>query len=109
MPEWIADVGQDLKVEKYVTNFDPLHRLVDLSPLWLLGMVIGVGFAAIYLSYAWLSLLATRRVLPSLGIGALIEKRPLAHGQVRKEVAASLSSIGHLCRFRRVDGVCRAA
>ena len=76
-----------------MTNFDSLHRLVDASPLWLLGMVIGVGFAAIYLSYAWLSLLATRRVLPALGIGALLEKRALADGQIRKEIAASISSI----------------
>ena len=60
---------------------------------WLIGLIIGVGFTAIYLSYAWLSLLVTRRVLPSLGIGALIEKRPLAAGQIRSEVVASISSI----------------
>jgi sterol desaturase/sphingolipid hydroxylase (fatty acid hydroxylase superfamily) len=76
-----------------MNSIESLHRLVDATQLWLIGMFIGVAFAAIYLAYAWISLLATRRVLPGLGIGALIEKRPLGAGQVRAEIVGSLVSI----------------
>ena len=76
-----------------MNSIESLHRLVDATQLWLIGVFIGVAFAAIYLAYAWISLLVTRRVLPGLGIGALIEKRPLGAGQVRAEIVGSLVSI----------------
>jgi sterol desaturase/sphingolipid hydroxylase (fatty acid hydroxylase superfamily) len=72
---------------------DELHALVDRSPLWAIGAVIGIGFTAIYLGYAGLSLVVTRRLLPHLGIGALIESRALNDGQIRSEILNSLVSI----------------
>jgi lathosterol oxidase len=76
-----------------LNHIDRFHHLIDSTQVWLIGVFIGVAFAAIYLAYAWISLLATRHVLPGLGIGALIEKRPLAPGQVRLEIVGSLVSI----------------
>ena len=61
--------------------------------MWWIGIIVAIGFTAIYLSYAGLSFLATRRILPSLGIGELIATRPLAPGQVRSEILNSLNSI----------------
>ncbi|MEM7255636.1 MAG: sterol desaturase family protein [Pseudomonadota bacterium] len=75
-------------------DFEWLHRLMDGSSLVLIGASIGLAFTGIYLSYAGLSLLMTRRVLPHFGIGALIESRPLAPHQIRHEIARSLVSIG---------------
>lgn len=73
---------------------EAFHALVDRTPLWTIGALVGAGFTLVYLGYAGISLLATRRVLPRLRIGALIEDRPLRDGQVRDEIGHSLVSIG---------------
>lgn len=74
-------------------DFDSFHRFVDASPLLWIGVAVVAGFTALYLSYAGLALFATRRLLPMLGIGALIESRALGKGQVGSEIGRSLSSI----------------
>ncbi len=74
-------------------SFESFHALVDGTSLTTIGIAVCLGFTAIYLGYAALSLFATRRLLPRLGIGALIESRPLAHNQVRTEILNSLVSI----------------
>jgi lathosterol oxidase len=50
-------------------------------------------FGALYLGFALLSLLLTRRVLPGLGIGRVLDPRPLAPNQVRHEVAEASVSV----------------
>lgn len=74
-------------------GYDEIRRLVDGAALWEVAVAVGLGFGAIYVGLAGLCLLATRRVLPRLGIGALIDPRPLPAGQVRGEILRSLSSI----------------
>ena len=57
-------------------------------------MLIGVSwFLALYLGCALLNRLLTRRLLPALGHGGILDPRPLAAGQVGREVRASLGSV----------------
>ncbi len=72
---------------------DTLQQFVETAPLILIGSIVGLGFMAIYLGYAGLALVLTRRTLPALGIGALIETRPLEKNQIRSEILRSFRSI----------------
>ncbi len=57
-------------------------------------MVFGiVFFMALYLGFAALFLLLSRRVLPALNYGGILDPRPLASGQIRRELGLSLVSI----------------
>lgn len=74
-------------------DISELHRLLDSTSLYLIAAFVTLGFMGIYFSYAGLSLWLTRRVLPKLGIGALIESRALAKGQLGSEIVHSVASI----------------
>ena len=52
-----------------------------------------LGFAAIYFGLGALTAWMTTRVLPRLGVGRVIDTRPLVRHQVRDEVLRSLASI----------------
>ncbi len=52
-----------------------------------------VFFSSIYLVFGGLAWALTRHVLPALGIGRILDPRPLAAGQLRTELLASASSI----------------
>ena len=57
-------------------------------------MAMGVGFfATLYLSVGTLTWWLGHRLLPALGIGRRLDTRPLPRGQLRREFAASASSI----------------
>ncbi len=70
-----------------------LRDLAHQAAWWqVLGAAFG-AFAALYFSLAGLTLLLTHRVLPALGIGRIIDPRPLRRGQIRAEIGASALSI----------------
>ncbi|MCB5364725.1 sterol desaturase family protein [Pusillimonas sp. CC-YST705] len=52
-----------------------------------------VFFASIYLVFGGLTWLLTRHLLPWLGIGRILDPRPLAPGQLRREFSLSAVSI----------------
>ena len=57
-------------------------------------MAMGVAFfATLYLSVGTLAWWLGHRLLPALGIGRRLDTRPLPRGQLRREFAASASSI----------------
>src|SRR5687767_12957124 len=52
-----------------------------------------IFFGGIYLGFGALNWLLTRRVLPALGIGRVLDPRPLQPGQLRRELAQSGVSV----------------
>ena len=50
-------------------------------------------FGGIYLGFGALNALLTRRVLPALGIGRVLDPRPLQPGQLRRELTQSGISV----------------
>lgn len=58
----------------------------------IIGMII-IGFGAMYFSLAGFSLLMTQKILPTLKIGSIIDRRPLRRRQVRNEIGYSIISI----------------
>jgi len=50
-------------------------------------------FGGIYLGFGTLNWLITRRLLPALGIGAMLDPRPVPPGQVRRELLQSGASV----------------
>ena len=80
--------------ELTLVSLDALHTAVDGASYVTVAFVVGVAFSSLYLGYAGLALLMTRRVLPAWGVGQLIEPRALAPGQVQNEIRHSLVSIG---------------
>jgi lathosterol oxidase len=70
-----------------------LRELAQSTPWPLAWLVMAGLFTALYGGFAGATLLLTRRVLPHWKIGATIDPRPLAHGQVAHEMRWSLLSI----------------
>jgi Delta7-sterol 5-desaturase len=62
--------------------------------LWQVAILVAVGFAGIYFSLAYVTLWMSRKLLPSLHIGRMIDPRPIGPAQIRREVNLSLISIG---------------
>ena len=62
----------------------------ELAYVWL---ATTVSFVFLYFGFAAIATLLTRRVLPALGIGSVIDSRPLREGQLRREIRRSLVSI----------------
>lgn len=56
----------------------------------LYGLAFFGGIYAVFGSAAWL---LTRHILPALGIGATLDPRPIAAGQLKREISLSLVSI----------------
>ena len=57
-------------------------------------MLWGVAFfGGIYLCFGGVAWLLTRRVLPALGIGSVLDRRPLPPDQLRREVMQSAISV----------------
>ena len=61
---------------------------------WVHAAAAAAGFLLMYLGFSWGAWLLTRRVLPRMGIGRIIDSRVLPAGQIRREVGHSLVSIG---------------
>ena len=70
-----------------------LQTLAHQAPPLAIFAVASLGFVAIYFGLGGLSVWLTRSVLPARGLGRVIDPRPLAKHQVRREVASSLVSI----------------
>ncbi len=70
-----------------------LRELAHHAPLGLVFLSFFLAFIAMYVGFAGGTLLVTRRILPRLSIGEVIDRRPLLPGQVRTEVLRSLVSI----------------
>src|SRR5437879_13500131 len=51
------------------------------------------GFLLLYAGSAIIAWFLTRRLLPGLTIGAVVDKRPLRDGQIKREIQRSLMSI----------------
>lgn len=66
---------------------------LDEVPLAVVYVVTTLGFLAMYFGLGGLTRLLVSRVLPARGIGRAIAERPLAPGQVSREVRHSLISI----------------
>lgn len=58
------------------------------------ALISAVGFSFGYFSFAAVTLLLTRVVLPRLAIGSVLDSRPLKPNQIRGEIVQSLCSIG---------------
>ncbi|OUM02769.1 sterol desaturase family protein [Variovorax sp. JS1663] len=57
-------------------------------------MLWGVAFfGGIYLLFGALNWLVTRKLLPALGIGRVLDPRPMQRGQLRRELAQSAVSV----------------
>lgn len=56
-------------------------------------LLVAFGFNAIYFGLAGFTLYMTRRILPRLGLGRIIDRRPIDSLQIRREVRLSLISI----------------
>src|SRR5688572_22801084 len=52
-----------------------------------------LGFLELYFGSALFALFLTRWLLPRLGIGAIVDTRPLRDGQIEREIRRSLVSI----------------
>jgi Delta7-sterol 5-desaturase len=62
------------------------------------GLVIAfvgalAGFVLLYFGSAVIAWFLTRKLLPSIGIGAVVDRRPLRDGQIGREIRRSLFSI----------------
>jgi lathosterol oxidase len=68
------------------------HTFESLSVLQV--MLWGLAFfGAIYLGFGCLTWLLTRRVLPALGIGRMLDPRPVRPDQLRREISQSAVSV----------------
>lgn len=69
-----------------------IRFLAGLPTLAVFGGVVG-WFAFLYFGFALSAQALRTRILPGLGIGEVIETRPVPAGQIRREVLLSLVSI----------------
>ena len=65
---------------------------IALAP-WQVVLAGTAYFALLYFGTGGLTWLLTRRVLPALGWGRVLDPRSLAHGQLRRELRESVGSI----------------
>jgi sterol desaturase/sphingolipid hydroxylase (fatty acid hydroxylase superfamily) len=70
-----------------------IFDFVQRSSFLVLGAITAAGFAAIYFGFGGVGTWLARRVGPRMGLGHVVDERPLRPGQVRDEVAWSLVSI----------------
>ena len=66
---------------------------LEALPLWLVFLATTSGFLAMYLGLGSISTLLVSRVCPRLGLGRTLSDRPLAPGQLGRELRDSLVSI----------------
>lgn len=65
-----------------------------LNARWHEIMLAGLGFfAAIYLAFGSINWLTTRWLMPALGHGDVLDRRPLPPGQMRRELGLSALSV----------------
>jgi Delta7-sterol 5-desaturase len=74
-------------LQEMIRNF-----MLELAP-WQVFFLVSLGFCAIYFGLAGFTLLMTRRVLPRLGIGRIIDGRAIPPRQIPRELRLSLVSI----------------
>lgn len=70
-----------------------IRDLAHAVAWWQVFAAVALGFAAIYLSFAGSAWLLTRRILPRLGIGEVIDERPTLPGQIGFEIRQALVAV----------------
>jgi sterol desaturase/sphingolipid hydroxylase (fatty acid hydroxylase superfamily) len=77
-------------MDKFITAFGAMNGFQAAITVFVAALS---GFLVLYFSAAGITWLLTRRLLPALGIGVVVDQRPLRDSQIGREIARSLITI----------------